>query len=126
MWLDAERSGPAAAPGESIAGLRGLPVCGSGITQLARGRPQTAEEADLAQALADDLAQEVIWAVIRALRDGKVQQPAALPGFVLGTSRNLLAERMRDRARNRAEPLTGELETSIPAPAGIACGRPGR
>jgi RNA polymerase sigma-70 factor (ECF subfamily) len=70
-------------------------------------------------ALADDLAQEVIWAVIRALRDGKVQQPAALPGFVLGTSRNLLADRMRDRARNRVEPLTGEMEATIPAPVAV-------
>src|SRR5689334_5144350 len=52
-------------------------------------------------ALADDLAQEVMWAVIRALRDGKVQQPAALTGFVLGTARNMLADRMRDRARRR-------------------------
>jgi RNA polymerase sigma-70 factor, ECF subfamily len=67
--------------------------------------------------LADDLAQEVVWAVIRALREGKVQQPAGLPAFVLGTARNLLADRLRDRSRSRTEPLTGEMETSIAAPA---------
>jgi RNA polymerase sigma-70 factor (ECF subfamily) len=66
--------------------------------------------------LADDLAQEVVWAVIRALRDGKVQQPAGLPAFVLGTARNLLANRIRERSRSRTEPLTGDMESSIPAP----------
>jgi RNA polymerase sigma-70 factor (ECF subfamily) len=66
-------------------------------------------------ALVDDLAQEVLWAVIRALREGKVQQPTALPGFVLGTARNLLASRIREHARSRTEPLTGEMEAMIPA-----------
>jgi RNA polymerase sigma-70 factor (ECF subfamily) len=65
--------------------------------------------------IADDLAQEVVWAVIRALRDGKVQQPAALPAFVLGTARNLLADQIRERARTRTEALTIEMESAIPA-----------
>jgi len=67
-------------------------------------------------ALADDLAQEVIWSVIRALRDAKVQQAAGLPAFVLGTARNMLADRLRERGRNRTEPLTEDMETSIAAP----------
>jgi RNA polymerase sigma-70 factor (ECF subfamily) len=65
--------------------------------------------------LADELAQEVLWAVIHAVREGKVQQPAQLPSFVLGTARNLLNDRLRVRSRDRTEPLTEEMEQSIPA-----------
>jgi len=40
--------------------------------------------------LAEELVQEVLWAVIRALRKGQVRQPDQLSSFVFGTARNLL------------------------------------
>lgn len=66
-------------------------------------------------ALADELAQDVLWAVIRSLRDGKVQQPAQLPAFVWGTARNILHDRLRQRSRERLVPLTDEMGISRPA-----------
>jgi RNA polymerase sigma-70 factor (ECF subfamily) len=66
-------------------------------------------------ALADELSQDVLWAVIRSLRDGKVQQPAQLPAFVWGTARNLLNDRLRTRSREKLTPLTDDMEMSRPA-----------
>lgn len=65
--------------------------------------------------LADELVQSVLWAVIRAVRDGKLQQPGQLPAFVLGTARNLLNDRLRTKSRERLEPLTDEMASTIPA-----------
>jgi len=65
--------------------------------------------------LAEELVQEVLWAVIRALREGRVQQPARLPAFVWGAARNLLNDRLRNRSREKLEPLTDEMEFSQPA-----------
>jgi RNA polymerase sigma-70 factor (ECF subfamily) len=66
-------------------------------------------------ALAEELSQDVLWAVIRSLRDGKVQQPAQLAAFVWGTARNLLSDRLRTRSREKLQPLTDEMEVSRPA-----------
>jgi RNA polymerase sigma-70 factor (ECF subfamily) len=66
-------------------------------------------------ALADELSQDVLWAVIRALREGKVEQPAQLPAFVWGTARNLLNGRLRTRSREKLQPLTDDMELSRPA-----------
>jgi RNA polymerase sigma-70 factor (ECF subfamily) len=62
-------------------------------------------------AAAEDVAQETIRRVMLALREGRVQNLAALPAFVLQTARNLCALRHRsagreDRALHRfgAEP----------------------
>jgi RNA polymerase sigma-70 factor (ECF subfamily) len=66
-------------------------------------------------ALADELAQDVLWAVIRSLREGKVQQPALLPAFVWGTARNLLSDRLRARSREKLQPLTEDLALAQPA-----------
>jgi RNA polymerase sigma-70 factor (ECF subfamily) len=66
-------------------------------------------------ALADELSQDVLWAVIRSLREGKVQQPAQLPAFVWGTARNLLSDRLRARSREKLQPLTDDMEMSQPA-----------
>ena len=64
---------------------------------------------------AEELAQEVLWAVIRALREGRVQQTGDLPAFVLGTARNLLNEKFRTRARQKLDALTPEIEPVRPA-----------
>jgi RNA polymerase sigma factor (sigma-70 family) len=66
-------------------------------------------------ALAEELSQDVLWAVIRSLREGKVQQPGQLPAFVWGTARNLLNDRLRTRSREKLQPLTDEMEMSRPA-----------
>src|SRR5436309_15251031 len=49
--------------------------------------------------LAQDLAQEVVLAVIRALRDGRLRQEESLKSYVYGVARNLLQDHLRSRAR---------------------------
>ncbi len=51
---------------------------------------------------ARDLTQEVLIAVLRALREGQVREPEKLPAFIQGTARNLINNYLRVRAR-RAE-----------------------
>jgi RNA polymerase sigma factor (sigma-70 family) len=48
---------------------------------------------------ASDIAQETILAVIEALRAGRLREPYNLPGFVLGTARNLVNNHHRKQAR---------------------------
>lgn len=55
--------------------------------------------------LADELVQDVLWAVVRALREGRVPQPEQLAAFVFGTARNLLNDAVRTRAREKPGPL---------------------
>jgi len=52
---------------------------------------------------ARDLAQEVMLAVVCALRDGHLQEAERLPGFVYGTARNLINNHLRKRSRLPAE-----------------------
>jgi RNA polymerase sigma-70 factor (ECF subfamily) len=64
---------------------------------------------------ARDLAQTVMLAVIEAVRAGRVQDPALVDRFVLGTCRNV-ALRMRD-LDSRAEPTdAAELDVMAYAP----------
>lgn len=56
--------------------------------------------------LADDLVQEALWAVIRALRNGQVRQPDQLTSFIFGTARNLLNDRLRSRGREKLDQLS--------------------
>jgi RNA polymerase sigma-70 factor (ECF subfamily) len=65
--------------------------------------------------LADELTQETLWAVIRSLRAGMVQEPSRLGAFVWGAARNLLNDRLRSRAKEKLEPLTDRMEFSRPA-----------
>jgi RNA polymerase sigma-70 factor (ECF subfamily) len=51
---------------------------------------------------ASDVAQDTIVAVIEALRGGRLHEPFNLPGFVLGTARNLVNNYHRRAARNAA------------------------
>lgn len=60
-----------------------------------------------------DIAQETMLAVIEALRGGRLHEPFDLPGFVLGTARNLVNNSHRRQAR-RAEAL--EDPPDRPAP----------
>ena len=51
---------------------------------------------------AEDVRSETFLRVIQALRQGKLRTPAALPGFVLETARNVIRERVRQDARWQA------------------------
>jgi len=60
------------------------------VLVLARtGDPETAR----------DLAQEVMLAVVRALREEQVREPERLAGFVYGTARNVINNYLRARSR---------------------------
>ncbi len=50
-------------------------------------------------AMAEDLAQETLRAAGAALRDGRLQNPDALPGFIFQTARHLCLQRHRSEAR---------------------------
>jgi len=69
-----------------------------------------------------DLTQEVLMAVLRALREGQLRESCKLPAFIQGTARNLINNYLRTRAR-RSEcdldsvevpsvDLVGELESA--------------
>jgi RNA polymerase sigma-70 factor (ECF subfamily) len=50
----------------------------------------------------DEFAQDVMLVLIEALRDGAVDDPARLGGFVLGICRNLASDRVRQKERREA------------------------
>lgn len=57
------------------------------------------------RAMAEDVAQEVLMAVIRALQAGQVRDPNSLPAFVFGVARNQLATARRAVVRAKEAPL---------------------
>ena len=57
---------------------------------------------------AQDVAQDTILAVLRALRTGAIREPYNLPGYVLGTARNLV--------NNHHRKLSGSREVHIDPP----------
>jgi RNA polymerase sigma factor (sigma-70 family) len=67
---------------------------------------------------ADDVQSETLLRVIRALRDGKLREAAALPGFVLQTARNVIRELARQDRRfvSLDEPDAGLPEPAAPIP----------
>lgn len=59
---------------------------------------------------ARDLVQDVLMAVIGALRKGQLQDPERLAAFVHGTARNLINNQLRNAGRHPPlEPLTEDL-----------------
>ena len=59
---------------------------------------------------ARDLVQDVLMAVIAALRKGQLQEADKLPAFVHGTARNLINNRLRNASqRPPMEPLPEDL-----------------
>lgn len=48
-----------------------------------------------------DLVQDVLWAVVKALRDGQLRDHARLAAFVCGTARNLINNYVRSEVRAR-------------------------
>ena len=65
---------------------------------------------------AREIVQEALLAVLSALRQGRLREPEKLPGFVIGTGRNMINNHLR-RLVQHPEPLTlGYEETVIPNP----------
>ena len=60
-----------------------------------------------------ELAQDVLMAVMSALRDGHVEDIEKLPAFVHGTARNLINNYLRTRRRRPMEvPLSPEMDVA--------------
>lgn len=51
---------------------------------------------------AEDLVQQVMLRVLTAIREGRLENPASLPSFVLGTCRNVTWDTRRAQLRQRA------------------------
>ncbi|MCG8467637.1 MAG: sigma-70 family RNA polymerase sigma factor [Gemmatimonadetes bacterium] len=49
----------------------------------------------------DDVVNEVLGAVVEAVRDDRVEDPDRLPGFVYGVTRNVISNWARAQARDR-------------------------
>lgn len=60
---------------------------------------------------AHDLTQEVLMAVIRALRAGQLQDPERLAGYVLGVAHNLISNALRSRKE-----AVSPFDDRIPSP----------
>jgi RNA polymerase sigma factor (sigma-70 family) len=59
-----------------------------------------------------DLVQDVLWAVVHALRGGHLRAPDKLAAFVSGTARNLINNYCRTRTREARDiPATPEAST---------------
>jgi RNA polymerase sigma-70 factor (ECF subfamily) len=64
---------------------------------------------------ARDLAQEVMLAVVRALRGEQLREPERLAGFVYGTARNLVNNYLRTRSQSpREDSLDAALHLASP------------
>jgi RNA polymerase sigma-70 factor (ECF subfamily) len=62
---------------------------------------------------ARDLAQDILIASLKALRDGQLREPAKLDAFVAGTARNVINNYFRSKARRRETALTSAAEPSF-------------
>jgi RNA polymerase sigma-70 factor (ECF subfamily) len=69
--------------------------------------------------LASELGQDVMLAVLCALREGRMREPDKLPAFVYGTARNLLNDALRRRAREKLDPLPPDLECARSSSGGM-------
>jgi RNA polymerase sigma-70 factor (ECF subfamily) len=65
-----------------------------------------------------DVAQDVMLAVVRALRDGHLRDTERLSAFVYGTARNLINNSLRSRSRLREDPIDPALHLAS-TPDGI-------
>ncbi len=62
---------------------------------------------------ARELADDVLMAMVRALREGRLKDPERLAGFVYGTARNLVNNYLRTRC---GQPRPEPLDPRLPAP----------
>jgi RNA polymerase sigma factor (sigma-70 family) len=66
--------------------------------------------------LAQELGQEVLMAVIRALRQGKLRQQESLKGYVYGVARNQLNDQLRSRARQKLDQFPPDFDVPQAGP----------
>ena len=66
--------------------------------------------------VARDLSQEVMLAVLRALREGRLREEDGLAGYVWTTARNQISYYFRRRAVRSEEPVPDALESELPDP----------
>lgn len=69
------------------------------------------------RAAAQDLVQEVLMRSLEAIRAGRLENPALLASFVLGTCRNVTWDRRRSEQRQRKLGDEPELEATAELPA---------
>ena len=64
--------------------------------------------------LAEEVFQEIMIAVLCALREGRLRQTELLTSFVYGIARNQLMETFRKRSREKLDPLPEGLDVAAP------------
>lgn len=62
---------------------------------------------------AKDLTQDILFAVLRGLRDGQLREADKLDAFVHGTARNLINNYLRSKARRRESDLSSAAEPIV-------------
>jgi RNA polymerase sigma-70 factor (ECF subfamily) len=68
--------------------------------------------------MARDVAQDVLVAVLLALRSGQLREPERLAGFVYGTARNVINNHLRNRGRlPRQDPIDAAADVADPSDA---------
>jgi RNA polymerase sigma factor (sigma-70 family) len=65
----------------------------------------------------EELTQEILIAVLCAVREGRVREPENLASFVYGVARNLLNDHLRRLARDKSDPLRTGDDFPAPDPA---------
>jgi RNA polymerase sigma-70 factor (ECF subfamily) len=65
---------------------------------------------------ARDLTQEVMFSVLVALREGRLENPQGLTGYICGTMRNQVRYYFRSQHPERRAELSGELSIDQPDP----------
>lgn len=66
--------------------------------------------------VARDLAQEVMWAVLCALREGRLNNPSGLTGYICATARNRISYHFRRRRPESSDPPQQIEDISLPDP----------
>ena len=122
-------------PGDGKAGVAGAllsPVDQKALAERIRGREGSAEEELVSlfkerilflaiartrdPEMARDVTQDVLIAVLHALRSGQLREPERLAGFVYGTARNIINNHLRGRAQlSRDDPIEAAANLADPA-----------
>lgn len=82
------------------------------VNRYRRGLLVTATVRTRDREVAQDLAQEILMAVLKALRNERLQDPQKLTAFVYGTARNLINNYLKSRTRHPESDLESVDEPS--------------
>jgi RNA polymerase sigma factor (sigma-70 family) len=61
-----------------------------------------------------ELANEVLFALVKTMREGRLREAGALPAFVFGIASNLINNYVRTKARRREQPLEPGFDPPAP------------